>query len=210
MNYLGKPHNQTINYMLDKLPFELILASGSPRRKTFLEDLNIPFSVDIKPVDESYPFHLQKEEIPLYLSDLKANAFNNIGPNQVILTGDTVVWHKNIALGKPSNYQEAFTMLSQLSGTSHEVISAFCLKTRLGKIFKSASCKVYFKDLTEDEINFYITNFEPYDKAGGYGIQEWIGQIGITNIKGSFYTVMGLPIDLLYQELIHLSRNWKK
>lgn len=196
--------------MLDKLPFELILASGSPRRKVFLEDLNIPFRVDVRPVEESYPDHLQKEEIPLYLSEVKASVFTDLLPNQVILTGDTIVWHKDVALGKPNTPQEAFEMLSQLSGTSHEVISAFCLKTKQYTVCKSASCKVFFRALTDEEINYYIKNFQVFDKAGAYGIQEWIGQIGVTSIEGSFYTVMGLPIDLLYQELVQLKKNWNK
>lgn len=194
--------------MLDKLPFELILASASPRRKAFLEDLNIPFRVDVRPVKETFPNHLYKEEIPLYLSKLKADAFNDISPNQVVLTGDTVVWQKGVTLGKPKNENEAFEMINQLSGRTHEVISAFCLKTKSQSICKSASCKVFFKKLTEEEINYYIKNFQPFDKAGAYGIQDWIGQIGVTSIEGSFFTVMGLPIHLLYKELTELKNKW--
>lgn len=194
--------------MLDKLPFELILASASPRRKAFLEDLNIPFRVDVRPVKETFPNHLYKEEIPLYLSKLKADAFNDISPNQVVLTGDTVVWQKGVTLGKPKNENEAFEMINQLSGRTHEVISAFCLKTKNQSICKSASCKVFFKKLTEEEINYYIKNFQPFDKAGAYGIQDWIGQIGVTSIEGSFFTVMGLPIHLLYKELTELKNKW--
>ncbi len=194
--------------MLDKLPFELILASASPRRKAFLEDLNIPFRVDVRPVKETFPDYLYKEEIPLYLSKLKADAFSDILPNQVVLTGDTVVWQKGVTLGKPKNENEAFEMINQLSGRTHEVISAFCLKTKNQSICKSASCKVLFKKLTEEEINYYIKNFQPFDKAGAYGIQDWIGQIGVTSIEGSFFTVMGLPIHLLYKELTELKNKW--
>jgi septum formation protein len=194
--------------MLEKLPFELILASGSPRRKAFLEELNIPFTVDVRPIKEHYPTHLKKEEIPLFLSELKASAFADIQGHQVVLTGDTVVWHEGEAIGKPANHEEAFAMLQSLSGKTHEVISAFTLKSKQQTISKFASCQVGFKALSDDEINYYITHFSPYDKAGAYGIQEWIGQIGVSQIQGSFYTVMGMPVDALYAQLMRLSENW--
>ena len=194
--------------MLEKLPFELILASASPRRKAFLKDLGIPFKIDVRPVEEDYPSHLKKEEIPIFLSELKASAFTDIAQNQLVLTGDTVVWHKGEALGKPKNHDEAFAMLRSLSGKTHDVISAFSLKSIHESRSSFASCKVTFKALSDEEINYYITHFSPYDKAGAYGIQEWIGQIGVSQIQGSFYTVMGMPVDELYSQLKHLSENW--
>lgn len=194
--------------MLEKLPFELILASGSPRRKAFLEELNIPFTVDVRPLEEHYPTHLKKEEIPIFLSELKASAFADIDQNKLVLTGDTVVWHEDEALGKPTTYEEAFAMLRSLSGKTHEVISAFSLKSSQQTTSKYDSCKVYFKELSDEEINYYITHFQPFDKAGGYGIQEWIGQIGVTKIVGSFYTVMGMPVDSLYATLKEMANNW--
>lgn len=195
--------------MLEKIPFELILASASPRRRAFLEGLGIPFKIDVRPIKEDYPSHLRKEEIPLFLSELKASAFTDIGQNQLVLTGDTVVWHKGEALGKPKNYDEAFVMLQSLSGETHDVISAFSLKSSQEIRSSYSSCKVSFKTLSDEEINYYITHFLPYDKAGAYGIQEWIGQIGVTEIEGSFYTVMGLPIDVLYAELKTMAAHWK-
>lgn len=194
--------------MLEKLPFELILASGSPRRKAFLEELNIPFTVDVRPLEEHYPTHLKKEEIPIFLSELKASAFADIDQNKLVLTGDTVVWYEDEALGKPTTYEEAFAMLRSLSGKTHEVISAFSLKSSQQTTSKYDSCKVYFKELSDEEINYYITHFQPFDKAGGYGIQEWIGQIGVTKIVGSFYTVMGMPVDSLYATLKEMANNW--
>lgn len=194
--------------MLEKLPFELILASGSPRRKAFLEELNIPFTVDIRALEEHYPTHLKKEEIPIFLSELKASAFADIDQNKLVLTGDTVVWHEDEALGKPTTYEEAFAMLRSLSGKTHEVISAFSLKSSQQITSKYDSSQVCFKELSDEEINYYITHFQPFDKAGGYGIQEWIGQIGVTKIVGSFYTVMGMPVDSLYATLKEMANNW--
>lgn len=194
--------------MLEKLPFELILASGSPRRKAFLEELNIPFTVDIRALEEHYPRHLKKEGIPIFLSELKASAFADIDQNKLVLTGDTVVWHEDEALGKPTTYEEAFAMLRSLSGKTHEVISAFSLKSSQQITSKYDSCQVCFKELSDEEINYYITHFQPFDKAGGYGIQEWIGQIGVTKIVGSFYTVMGMPVDSLYATLKEMANNW--
>lgn len=194
--------------MLNTFPFELILASASPRRKQFLEELAIPFSVEVREIDETFPNHLKDKEIATYIAEQKASAFTDLESNQVVLTGDTVVWNEDKALGKPSNHQEAFEMIQSLSGKTHEVISAFCLKGKDFCITKVDACKVHFKSLTEEEINYYIENFQPFDKAGAYGIQEWIGQIGIDKIEGSFYTVMGMPVHLLYQELVKLKENW--
>lgn len=194
--------------MLEKLPFQLILGSASPRRKAILEELKIPFKVDVRAIKEHYPPHLKKGDIPLYISELKADAFTNLKKNQVVLTADTVVWHKDEALGKPTNREEAFAMLRSLSGKRHEVFSAFCLKSYYEIVKGMKSCHVTFKDLSDEEINYYISHFKPFDKAGAYGIQDWIGQVGVTKIHGSFYTVMGLPVDMLYAQLKELVDTW--
>jgi len=182
---------------------QLILASGSPRRQQFLKDLNLDFEIQLKPVEEIYPPTLKGADIALFLAELKAKAFDNsLQENQILITGDTIVCIDDIALGKPKNAEEAYLMLEQLSGRTHEVISSVCLKsTEKTQLFYDKTV-VYFKKLTAEEINSYINNYQPFDKAGAYGIQEWIGQIGIEKIEGSYFTVMGMPTHLLYKELL--------
>lgn len=184
--------------------FNIILASGSPRRQQFLKDLGIPFEVKLKPIEENYPDNLYKAEIPEYLAKLKADAYNNLKLNDIVVTGDTIVWHKDKALNKPGNREEAFEMISSLQGSWHEVISAFCIKTPYKHILKTDNTEVYFERLTDEDIFYYIDKYQPFDKAGAYGIQEWIGQVGISKIKGSYFTVMGFPTHLFYQTLKHL------
>lgn len=180
----------------------IILASGSPRRQDFLRDLGLNFEIRLKELEENYPDHLKAEEIADYLSKLKANAFKNeLEPEDILITGDTVVWFQNEILHKPKSPEEAFEMLKKLSGNAHEVISSACITSVQKQAVFHDITKVYFKDLTDEEINYYIEHFQPFDKAGAYGIQEWIGQIGIEKIEGSFYNVMGLPIAKLYQNL---------
>jgi septum formation protein len=190
--------------MLEKLlkKYQIILASGSPRRQQFFRDLNIPFKVELFDVKELYPNHLQKEEIPEYLTKLKAAPFQDkLSENEIVITSDTIVWLDNQALGKPENEQMAFEMLQKLSGRKHEVITAICIKTNSFEKTATDSTSVSFSELTSDEIEYYVQRYEPYDKAGSYGIQEWIGYIGVEKIEGSYFNVMGLPVHILYRML---------
>ena len=182
--------------------YNYILASKSPRRLELLRSLGINFQVKIKNVEENFPEGLTKTEIPVYLAGIKAKPFlEELVEDDLLITADTIVWLNNKVLGKPSDRNEAILMLKQLSGQKHEVISGVCLSSKnKQKSFYSVS-KVEFKELSLQEIEFYVSNFKPFDKAGSYGIQEWIGFIGITNIEGSFYNVMGLPIQKLYDEI---------
>ena len=182
--------------------YHIILASKSPRRQQLLKSLDIDFEVRVKEVEETYPPGLAKEEIPVYLARLKARPFlDELKPGELLITADTIVWCNNRALGKPSGKEEAFGMISQLSGSEHQVISGVCLPSiQKQKSFFSVSI-VRFKTLSHQEIDYYINTYEPYDKAGGYGIQEWIGFIGVSHIEGSFYNVMGLPTQKLFDEI---------
>lgn len=183
----------------------IILASGSPRRQELFKELGVKFTVLVKPVEEKYSHSLKAEEITNYLAELKANAFENeLSENTILITSDTIVWHNNMALEKPKNKYEAIKMLQTLSGKHHQVITSVCLKAaKFQKTFFDVTT-VYFKTLRLDEINYYVETFKPFDKAGGYGIQEWIGFIGVTKLEGSYYNVMGLPIHKLYEELLKL------
>lgn len=188
---------------LDK--YSIILASGSPRRQQFLKDLRIPYSVKLFDVEEIYDENLKREEITNYLAELKSQPFDAIlKKNELVITSDTIVWFDNKALGKPKNYNDAFQMLKNLSGNSHEVITSVCFKTTEDTKLISDTTKVYFKEITDEEINFYLENFKPFDKAGSYGIQEWIGYIGVERIEGSYFNVMGLPVNKLYDFLKNL------
>lgn len=186
---------------------EIILASGSPRRQRFFEDLKIPVTIDVRPVKEVYPEYLVDEEITDFLSELKAEAFSKeIKPNQIVITSDTIVAHEGQALGKPKDYDDAVRMLSSLSGKTHVVITSVSFTTEKTQRTVNAKTKVKFKDLTSEEINYYVKNYEPYDKAGAYAIQEWIGLIGIVSIKGSYFNVVGLPTHLVYDTLLDIGR----
>lgn len=182
--------------------YNYILASKSPRRNQLLQSLGITFQLVIKEVEENYPENLTKEEIPVFLAELKAKPFlTDLGENDLIITADTIVWFNGEVLGKPKDKADAKKMLRQLSGNEHQVISGVCLTSKVKqKSFHSIS-NVQFKILTDSEIDYYISEFKPFDKAGAYGIQEWIGSIGIMHIEGSFYNVMGLPIQRLYEEI---------
>tara|TARA_R100000935_G_scaffold27881_1_gene48144 strand:- start:2345 stop:2935 length:591 start_codon:yes stop_codon:yes gene_type:complete len=183
----------------------IILASGSPRRHQFLKDLGIPFIVDVKKIKEVYPETLKHSEITDYLSELKAEVFTHaLKENEILITSDTIVWHEEKALGKPSTTSEAADMLMSLSGKTHEVITSVTFTTRTSQKTINASTKVTFKDLTKTEIDHYILHFHPLDKAGAYGIQEWIGLIGIVRIEGSYFNVVGLPTHLVYKELLKI------
>ncbi|WP_304297455.1 Maf-like protein [Capnocytophaga leadbetteri] len=179
---------------------KIILASGSPRRQQFLKELDIPYEVVLKPVEETYPTHLQREQITDYLAELKATPFEGeIPPNCVLLTSDTLVWHEGKALGKPKDAADAFAMLRSLSGKTHEVITSVCFTTNDAQGTHHCVTKVTFRELTDKEITHYIEKYKPFDKAGAYGIQEWIGHIGVTSIEGSYNNVMGLPTHLICQ-----------
>ena len=182
--------------------YNYILASKSPRRKQLLQSLGIEFQVIIKEVEEKYSDTLKKEEIPVFLAKLKAQPFlKDIGKKDLVITADTIVWLNGNVLGKPGDDSEAFQMLRNLSGNEHQVISGVCLTSQNKEMSFFSTSNVYFKELTTEEIEYYISQFKPFDKAGAYGIQEWIGRIGISHIEGSFYNVMGLPIQKLYEEV---------
>lgn len=184
--------------------YTIILASGSPRRQQFLKDLDIDFIINTKPVDEIYPLHLKGAEITDFLADLKSKAFSELNDNDVLITSDTIVWHKEKALGKPKDRDDAIKMLQSLSNKTHEVITSLSIKTKQTQKIINDTTLVSFKKLTDEEINYYIDTYKPYDKAGAYGIQEWIGFIGINKIEGSYYNVAGLPVHKLYDELLQL------
>ncbi|AMC10063.1 septum formation inhibitor Maf [Lutibacter profundi] len=183
----------------------IVLASSSPRRQELFKKLGIDFSIKIKEIEENYPLNLKEEEITNYLAILKAEAFEGeINKNEFVVTSDTIVWYKNSALEKPKNKKQAIEMLQKLSGTHHKVITSVCIKsTEVQKVFFDTTI-VYFKQLTSDEISYYVEKYKPFDKAGAYGIQEWIGFIGVTKIEGSYFNVMGLPVHKLYEELLKI------
>lgn len=187
----------------DKLNhYNIILASGSPRRQQFFKEMDVTFSIQLKEIEEIYPDYLKAEEITNYLAELKASAFENLDDKDLLITSDTIVWHEGVALGKPKNQEDAFQMLQSMSGKTHEVITSVCFKTKekLETIFEVT--KVTFKTLLNTEINYYLDNYKPFDKAGSYGIQEWIGSIAISKIEGSYTNVVGLPVERVYTKLL--------
>jgi nucleoside triphosphate pyrophosphatase len=186
------------------LKYNVILASSSPRRKILLEELGIRFTVKTKPVDESYPLDYPVEKIARYVSEIKAAAFRSkeMEPNTLLITADTVVALGSTVLGKPASLDEAKLILQKLSGCRHQVITGVTLRTTTKRHSFSVYTEVYFKKLSVKEINYYVDNFKPLDKAGAYGIQEWIGHVAIEKIEGSYFNVMGLPTHRLYEELI--------
>lgn len=184
--------------------YNVILASGSPRRQQFFKELDLDFTIQLKEVEEMYPKELKGTEITDFLADLKSKPFTNLSKNDLLITSDTIVWLDNEALGKPKNEAEAFAMLRKLSGKKHEVITSISIKSKHFQKIINDTTFVYFKELTGDEINYYIKNYNPYDKAGGYGIQEWIGFIAIDKMEGSYFNVAGLPVHKLYKELMSL------
>lgn len=182
--------------------YKIILASGSPRRQRYFKEMGIDFEVRLKSVEEVYPPELQGSEIARYLSELKASPFlDNLSADEILVTSDTVVWHKGKSLAKASDEVEAFQMLKTLSNEWHEVISSVTFTTGTNQKTVHHVTKVKFKSLTDDEIRHYIDTCQPFDKAGAYGIQEWIGLIGIEEIQGSYTNVVGLPTALVYKTL---------
>lgn len=188
--------------------FQLILASQSPRRRQLLTELGFDFQVRTKATDETIPPHIPPEQAAEYLAEKKVRAFaNEILDNQIVLTADTVVVCNGVVLNKPADAAEATAMLQMLSGNMHKVITGVSLMTSQTLITRSDTAIVYFRTLKPQEIAYYIERYQPFDKAGAYGIQEWIGMIGITKIEGSFFTVMGLPTHLVYEMIQQLANN---
>lgn len=183
--------------------YTLILASASPRRRMLLEQLGFKAETRESFVDESFDPRLNREEIPCFLAKKKADSMRDILiPRELLITADTIVWLRDEALNKPANAHEAKEMLMKLSGQKHEVITAVCLTSYEKQIIFHAITEVWFDTLTEEQIDYYIEHYKPYDKAGAYGIQEWIGYVGISKINGCFFNVMGLPLSRLYNELM--------
>jgi septum formation protein len=188
--------------------YKIILASGSPRRQQFFKDFDLDFEIRLKEIEEIYPKNLKAEQITNYLAELKAKAFDGeILENELVITSDTLVWLHNKALGKPKNYDDAFHILKSLSAETHEVITSVCFKTlkKTETIFDVT--KVTFNELSDDAIRYYLDNYKPFDKAGAYGIQEWIGLIGISKIEGSYTNVVGLPTEKVYKYLTLLVKD---
>lgn len=182
----------------------IILASGSPRRQQFFKEMDLHYTIRLKEIEEIYPEHLQAEEITNFLAELKANAFENeLKENDVLVTSDTIVWLNGKALGKPKDYGDAFQMLKQLANQTHEVITSVCLKSiDKTEVFHCVT-KVTFSNLSDEAIKYYLDSYQPFDKAGSYGIQDWIGLIGISKIEGSYTNVVGLPTEILFQKLMN-------
>ena len=185
--------------------WKVILASGSPRRHQFFKELEVPFEVRLKSVDEVYPPNLQAGEISDFLAQLKAKPFNGtLKPKEILVTSDTVVWHNGASLAKAADEQEAYEMLKKLSGDWHEVVTSVSFTTAETQSTVNHITKVKLKELSDAEIWYYINRSQPFDKAGAYGIQEWIGLIAIEEIKGSYTNVVGLPTHLVYKTLIEM------
>lgn len=182
--------------------YNVILASGSPRRQQFMKDLDLDFEIKLSDVEEVYPDTLEGAQITDFLAELKANALTDaLKHNDIVITSDTIVWHEARALGKPKDYDDAFEMLMSLSGKTHEVITSVCIKTTSSTDTFNEITRVTFNTLTKDEVKYYLNNYKPYDKAGAYGIQEWIGLVAIAKVEGSYVNVVGLPVDKVYQHL---------
>jgi len=185
--------------------YNIILASGSPRRQNFFKQLDVPFSIQIKEVEEIYPEYLKAANITDYLADLKSKAFTDLQENDLLITSDTIVWFEGRAIGKPTDKEDAFQMLKAMSGKSHDVYTSVSIKSRCFQHIFNDRTRVEFEKLSNEEILYYLENYKPFDKAGSYGIQDWIGLIGVKKIEGSYFNVMGLPVHKLYKELIKIS-----
>jgi septum formation protein len=191
-------NSMTMNKILNK---RIILASNSPRRKELLGGLDVPFTVRLKEgIDESYPAGLSGEEIPLHIALQKAQAYlPELADDELLITADTIVWLDGQVLGKPKDAADARAMLQALSGHTHQVITGVCMATTEKRLAFSSVTHVTFSSLTPDEIDYYVEHYRPFDKAGAYGIQEWIGYVGVERIEGSYYNVMGLPVKRVYE-----------
>ena len=190
--------------MLKKLSkkYNIVLGSASPRRKELLSDVGLTFSIHTTDEEETFSSSLKEDEIAEFLAKQKSEYLSkNLQKKDLLITADTIVSFRNELLNKPKNKEEAFETLNKLSANTHKVITGVCLKSKNKKIIFSVTTLVTFKELSKDEINYYINKYNPYDKSGAYGIQDWIGKIGIKNINGSYTNVVGLPISELYQHL---------
>lgn len=188
---------------MNKTNYHIILASNSPRRRELLKGLGLEFEVKVLPdVEEDYPSNLPTSEVAAYIAGKKAEAYKDLlGEDELVITADTVVIVDNTVLGKPSDEAEAQGMLQALSNKTHQVVTGVCLTTRKKQCCFSVSTDVTFKKLSEEEIDYYIANYQPFDKAGAYGIQEWIGYVGVVGIRGSYFNVMGLPVQRIWEEI---------
>lgn len=182
----------------------IILASASPRRQELFKELNLNFTIQVKEINEVYAKHLKEEEITNYLAEQKGLAFkDSLNENDLIITSDTIVWHQNKPLEKPTSKAAAINMLLSLSNSTHKVITSVHLRSKNTKKTFFDTTLVTFKKLSLEEVTYYVEKYQPFDKAGAYGIQEWIGYIGVTKLEGSYFNVMGLPVHKLYQELLN-------
>lgn len=182
---------------------KLLLASNSPRRRELLAGLDIPMEVvKLKDIDETHPAHLQGPDIPQHIAKLKMSAYDlELQPDEVLVTSDTIVWCNGEEMGKPKDAADAHRMLRALSGRTHQVYTAVCLRSAIDHTEFVCGTDVTFAQLTDEQIDYYITHYRPFDKAGAYGIQEWIGYVGVTRLEGSYFNVMGLPVQKLYSQL---------
>lgn len=189
--------------MLNLSRYNIILASNSPRRKELLNGLNIPYEIKTLPdIDESYPDSLAGEDIAIYIAEEKANAYlDQLDDNTLLITADTIVLLDGKVYGKPSDKTDAKQMLRDLSGKTHQVITGVCITTKDKQVSFGVSSEVRFSKLDDDEIEYYVSNYKPFDKAGAYGVQEWIGYVAVEYISGSYFNIMGLPVQRLYREL---------
>lgn len=189
----------TDNFFSD---IRILLASKSPRRKQMMEEMGIPFTIVAIDHEESFPAGLSGEEVALHIAQAKAGAYRDrLADNEILITADTIVWCNGMVLGKPADREEAVNMIAELSGNTHDVITGVCICTRDREQLFAESTRVTFNILSSSDISFYVDNYKPYDKAGAYGIQEWIGMTGCQRIEGSYFNVMGLPTHRLYSEL---------
>lgn len=188
--------------MLDQKGKRIILASQSPRRQQLMKGLDIDFEIEVREVEEIYPDDMPAVEIPSYLAKLKSEAFDaDIDDNTIVVTSDTIVIHEGKVLEKPKSREEAVEMISRLSDSTHTVVTAVCLSSTEGKVIFDDHTKVSFVKISDEEVGYYIDRYRPYDKAGAYGVQEWLGYIGIDRLEGSYFTVMGFPLHKVYAEL---------
>ena len=187
--------------------YHIIVASGSPRRQAFFNELDLDFTIQVKEVEEIYSLKLKHSQITDYLSQLKASVFKDLSEKDILITSDTIVWKDGEALGKPKDFEDAKQMLQNLSGQMHEVITSVCFTSINFQKTVHDVTKVWFKNFSEEEIDYYLKNYKPFDKAGSYGIQEWLGYIGIEKIEGCYFNVMGLPTRLVYKTLSEIAER---
>lgn len=191
-----------IRFNKGNVDYNILLASASPRRQDLLREIGLKFKLVKAPLaEEIIPKDLFRENIAVHLAKEKADSYLNLAENDLLITADTIVWVDGKVLGKPVDYSDAFQMLKLLSNRSHSVITGVCLKSLDKTVCFHAESLVRFAKMNDEEIRYYIENYKPYDKAGAYGIQEWIGKIGVEHIEGSYYNVVGLPVQMVYQEL---------